>query len=94
VRLLRLGAPDETATPEKHRDNGRTIMTHELDDIEKRALSDMVVARARADPNDGRPLTEMRQRPGEKVEKFWCKGCEDWHEGSVLGGPIGDPHGT
>lgn len=77
-------------------------MTYELDDIESlcdvvavsRALSDMVVARARADLNDGRPLTEMRQRPGEKVEKFWCKGCEDWHEGSVLGGPIGDPHGT
>jgi hypothetical protein len=77
-------------------------MTYELDDIESlcdvvavsRALSDMLVARARADLNDGRPLTEMRQRPGEKVEKFWCKGCEDWHEGSVLGGPIGDQHGN
>lgn len=33
-----------------------------------------------------------KPRPGEKIQKFWCPECQDWHEGSVLGGPIGDPH--
>ena len=78
------------------------MMLYELDDIEKEALLGAVVKRARADLNDGKPLTEMRKesalaamnpRPGEKIQKFWCEGCETWHEGSVLGGPIGDPHG-
>lgn len=36
------------------------MMTYELDDIEKRALLTAVVDRARADLNDGKPLTEMR----------------------------------
>lgn len=35
-------------------------MLYELDDVEKRALMESVVDRARADLNDGRPLTEMR----------------------------------
>lgn len=64
----------------------------ELDDIEKEALLGAVVDRARADLNDGKPLTEMRQRPGEKIQKFWCPECREWHEGSVLGSPLGDPH--
>jgi hypothetical protein len=37
------------------------MMTYELDDVEKQALMDKVVERARAELNDGRPLTEMRQ---------------------------------
>lgn len=39
----------------------------ELDDIEKKVLLGAVVKRARADLNDGRPLTEMRteQRCGD-----------------------------
>lgn len=69
------------------------MMTYELDGVEKRALMGLVVDRARADLNDGRPLTEMGQRPGERVQTFWCDLCEEWHTGSVLGGPIGDPHG-
>jgi hypothetical protein len=68
------------------------MMIYELDDIEKGILLDKVLERARADLNDGRPLTEMRQRPGEKVQKFWCPECREFHGGSVLGGPIGDPH--
>jgi hypothetical protein len=35
------------------------MMTYELDDIEKEALLGAVIDRARADLNDGRPLTEM-----------------------------------
>lgn len=59
------------------------MVLYELDDIEKEALLNVVVDRARAALNDGRPLTEMRaQRPGEKA-----------HEASVLGGEAGDPHG-
>lgn len=27
-----------------------------------------------------------------EVQKFWCSECREWHEVSVLGGPIGDPH--
>jgi len=34
-------------------------MTYELDDVEKRALMGKVAERARADLNDGRPLTEL-----------------------------------
>jgi hypothetical protein len=64
-----------------------------LNDIEKRALAELVVERARADLNEGRPLTEMRKlRAGEEIQTWWCQGCEEWHTGSVLGGPIGDPH--
>lgn len=37
------------------------MTTHQLNDTEKRALLDAVVDRARADLNDGRPLTEMRE---------------------------------
>lgn len=62
----------------------------ELDDIEKEALLGAAVNRARADLNDGRPLTEMRPRPGERIQKFYCEGCQEWHEGSVLGGPISE----
>lgn len=67
-------------------------MIYELDETEKRALLSMALNRARADLNDGRPLTEMRARPGERIQRFWCEGCKEFHEGSVLGGPIGDPH--
>src|SRR5690242_10641695 len=35
------------------------MMTYELDDIEKQVLMSKVVERARADLNDGKPLTEM-----------------------------------
>jgi hypothetical protein len=38
------------------------MMLYELDDIEKQALMDQVVSRARADLNDGRPLTLLRWR--------------------------------
>lgn len=65
----------------------------ELDDIEKAVLLGAVVNRARADLNDGQPLTQMSSRPGERVQKFWCDGCRKYHEASVLGGAIGDPHG-
>ena len=108
------------------------MMLYELDDIEKSALMGSVVGRARADLNDGEPLTEMKAdekgksaagrrfranlrkeaqaineqnrvpgdpyykekspRPGERIQKFWCEGCKEWHEGSVLGGPVGDTH--
>lgn len=69
-------------------------MISELDDVEKAALLDVVIARARADLNDGKPLTEMKPRPGEKIQKFWCDGCDEWHTASVLGGMmVGDPHG-
>jgi hypothetical protein len=26
--------------------------------------------------------------PGERVQTWWCEGCESWHTGSVLGGPV------
>jgi hypothetical protein len=42
------------------------MMTYELDDIEKAALLNKVVDRARADLNDGRPLTEMRRSMSEE----------------------------
>lgn len=69
------------------------MMIYELDDIEKDVLMRTVVTRARADLNNGKALTQARTRPGEKIQTWWCDGCETWHEGSVLGGPIGDPHG-
>lgn len=65
----------------------------ELDEVEKQALLGVVIDRARADLNDGQPLTEMSSRPGERVQKFWCDGCKSWHEASVLGGAVGDTHG-
>lgn len=68
-------------------------MVYELDETEKPQLLSVVVDRPRADLNDGNPLSQMKPRPGEKIQKFWCEGCEEWHEGSVLGGPVGDPHG-
>lgn len=37
------------------------MMTYELDDTEKAALLNQVADRARADLNEGKPLTEMRQ---------------------------------
>lgn len=37
------------------------MMVYELDDIEKEALLGAAIDRARADLNDGKPLTEMRQ---------------------------------
>lgn len=46
------------------------MTTHELNDTEKRTLLDIVLNRARADLNDGRPLTEMRQsRPAMTEEQ-------------------------
>lgn len=63
-------------------------MLYELDEVEKRALLGAVVERARADLNDGQPLTEMSPRPGERVQRFWCEGCRTWHEASVLGGTV------
>lgn len=65
-----------------------------LNDLEKQALAGLVVERARAELNEGRPLTEMaKPRAGEEIQTWFCEGCEEWHTGSVLGGPIGDPHG-
>lgn len=29
-------------------------------------------------------------RPGERVQTWWCKGCEAWHTGSELGGLVKD----
>ena len=63
----------------------------------------MVVKRVQDDLNDGKPLvrgkysndgplSKMNPRPGEKVQKFYCEECREFHEGSVLGGPVGDPH--
>lgn len=68
-------------------------MLYELDEVEQEALFGMVINRARADLNDGQPLTEMSSRPGERAQEFWCAGCRKWHEASVLGGIVGDPHG-
>ena len=82
------------------------MMTYELDDTEKEALLGAVIDRVRADLNDEKqltqmakgpysndgPLSKMNPRPGEKVQKSWCPDCREWHEGSVLGGPVGDPH--
>lgn len=65
----------------------------ELNDLEKRALAELVVERARADLNEGRPLIEMAVRPGERIQTWFCDGCQTEHTGSVLGGLIGDPHG-
>lgn len=31
-------------------------------------------------------------RPGERVQRFWCDGCRKWHQASVLGGVVGEPH--
>lgn len=62
------------------------MMLYELDDIERAALTRMVINRVREDLNEGRPLTEMKVRAGERVQRFWCEGCGEWHEGSVLGG--------
>lgn len=59
-------------------------MTYELDDVEKDAL----VGKAQ-----GSPLSQMKPRPGEKIQTFWCDGCECWHTASVIGGLVGDPHG-
>jgi len=58
------------------------MMLYELDKTEKEVLKGKY-------SNDG-PLSRMNPRPGEKVEKFYCPDCEEWHEGSVLGGPIVD----
>lgn len=66
----------------------------ELDEIEIQALLGAVVGRARADLNDGQPLTQMSSRPGERVQKFWCEGCRQWHQASVLGGVVGGTHGN
>lgn len=41
----------------------------ELDDIEKRVLMGAAVDRARADLNDGRPLTEMRETQMESDDE-------------------------
>lgn len=45
------------------------MMLYELDDTEKAALMEAVVDRARADLNDGKPLTEMA------VQMSSCDGC-------------------
>jgi hypothetical protein len=64
----------------------------ELDDTEKRALLESVVDRARADLSDGRPLTQMQPRPGERIQEWWCQESRTWYRGSVLGGPCGDEY--
>lgn len=70
------------------------MMVYELDDTEGRVLMGAVVDRARADPNDGKPLIEMQEpRPGERIQTWFCEDCQEEHTGSVLGGLIGDPHG-
>jgi hypothetical protein len=77
-------------------------MLYELDKIEKDALLRGVVQRVMDDLNDGKPLvrgkytndgplSKMNPRPGEKVQKFYCEECKEFHEGSVLGGAV-DPH--
>lgn len=37
-------------------------------------------------------LLNQKPRPGEKIQEFWCDECQEWHRGSVLGGPIGGEH--
>lgn len=69
------------------------MMLYELDKIERQALLGEAVERARADLNDGCPLTEMGPRPGERIQTWFCEDCQEGHTGTVLGGPIGDPHG-
>ena len=56
------------------------MMLYELDKTEKEVLKGKY-------SNDG-PLSRMNPRPGEEIQKFWCEGCEEWHEGSVLGGLV------
>lgn len=68
------------------------MMLYELDEVEQEVLVGMVVNRARADLNDGQPLTEMSARPGDLVQRFWCRECRAWHQASVLGGAAGDVH--
>lgn len=64
---LIFGVPATTTT------KGRVDMRiSELDDIEKEVLLGMVVQRARADLNDGRPLTEMRRK---RPEREYCPNC-------------------
>lgn len=60
----------------------------ELDEVEKRVLLGVVIDRARADLNGGQPLTEMSARPGDLVQRFWCRECRAWHKASVLGGAV------
>lgn len=66
----------------------------ELDEIEKGVLLNMITT-------DHLPTKleqigarqEAEPRPGERIQEFWCDECQEMHRGSVLGGPIGDPHG-
>lgn len=68
------------------------MVLYELDDSERAALTRMVVERVREDLNEERVLDEVEVRAGERVQRFWCAGCESWHEGSVLGGVVGGGH--
>lgn len=45
------------------------MMLYELDDIEKKVLLGEVIQRARADLNDGRPLTEMRAEDDDEGDE-------------------------
>jgi hypothetical protein len=79
------------------------MMVYELDDIENAALpgrrfrsnlrkeAQAINERNRV-PGD-LYYKEGTPRPGEKIQEFWCPECKEWHKGSVLGGPVGDPHG-
>lgn len=31
---------------------------------------------------------EMNPRAGDEVQTWFCKDCEEWHTGSVIGGPL------
>jgi hypothetical protein len=55
------------------------MMTYELDDTEKEALLNTVITRARADLNDGRPLTEMR---AGATEECTCHKFIRLHDGT------------
>lgn len=37
-------------------------------------------------------LDTTKPRPGERIQVWWCDECQEWHRGSVLGGPIGGEH--
>lgn len=54
------------------------MMLYELDDIEKRALMESVVDRARADLNDGRPLMEMRLSEKDRSIAEIRTGYDSW----------------
>ena len=49
------------------------MMLYELDEIEKMALLNLVITRARADLNGGKPLTEMPAQPEREFDKIFAQ---------------------